>query len=214
MRLAHTIVLATLNLDKFDEFKELFAAYPTLVLEPAAKQVRNSEGLKFVEKHDSYLENAVAKARLCNHASHYPALADDSGIEVEALGGKPGVHSHRYASPKAGMSQDQANTELLLKEIQAAGKSVEGTPARFVATLALVVEGILLHATGILEGTLTNRPRGTQGFGYDPIFIPKGSDKTFAEMTSPEKNKISHRAKALKNLMNQIEANGIVLAKP
>ena len=86
--------------------------------------------------------------------------------------------------------------------------------ARFVCTLALVVEGILLHATGVLEGTISDAPRGTNGFGYDPIFIPKGSSRTFAEMTNAEKNMISHRAKALQELMAKVKGHGVVFIKP
>jgi len=78
----------------------------------------------------------------------------------------------------------------------------------------LVVEGLLVHSTGVLEGTIAETPRGTEGFGYDPIFIPKGSQKTLAEMSTTEKNSISHRALAAQNLMTQLQARGIVLAKP
>jgi len=210
MRLSNKILLATLNRNKFEEFQSLFSAYPDIELIPAEQILRNPEGLKFAERHDTYLENAVAKARLANQGSHYATLADDSGIEVMALEGRPGPRSHRYASPKAGMSQDQANVELMLSELK--GKT--NRDARFVCTLALLIEGIMIHATGILEGTLIDTPRGTHGFGYDPIFIPNGSAKTFAEMTDGEKNTISHRAKALNELMTQIKGHGIVIAKP
>jgi XTP/dITP diphosphohydrolase len=210
MRLSHRILLATLNHDKFEEFKSLFSSYPDIELVPADQVLRNAENLKFVERHDTYLENAIAKARLANHGAHYPCLADDSGIEVEALGGKPGVRSHRYATAKAGMTQDQANIELLLREI----KGTSQRNARFVCTLALLVEGVMIHSTGILEGTLIDTPRGAHGFGYDPVFIPKGSAKTLAEMTEGEKNTISHRAKALHELMAQVKSHGMVFAKP
>jgi XTP/dITP diphosphohydrolase len=209
MRLVKQVLLATENRGKFDEFKTLFTSYPEVDLRMANQFLRNTEGLQFVERYDTYLENALAKARFVNQGAHYPSLADDSGLEVEALGGKPGVRSHRYASPKAGLTQDEANTQLMLKEV--AGKS---RSAKFTCTLAFLVEGILLHATGTLEGTIADAPRGTHGFGYDPIFIPKGSSKTLAEMTQAEKNAISHRAVALKLLMDQIRQNGIVIAKP
>lgn len=210
MRLSNRVLLATLNRDKFEEFQELLSAYPEVELVRAEDLIRNPTGLQFAERHDTYLENAVAKARLANHASHYPSLADDSGLEVDALKGRPGVRSHRYATPKPRMSQDQANVELLLTEM----KNSETRTARFVCTLALVIEGVLLHSTGILEGTIATAPRGAQGFGYDPVFIPKGSSKSLAEMTSVEKNAISHRAKALHDLMAQVKAHGLVFAKP
>lgn len=210
MRLANQIVLATLNEDKFDEFKALFSAYPEIELLKATRILRNPERLSHAERHDTYLENSMAKARLAHMGCHYPCLADDSGLEVQALEGKPGVRSHRYATPKAGKSQDDANNELLLSEL----KSATTRNARFVCTLVLVIEGILIHSTGVLEGTLLDTPRGSQGFGYDPLFVPKGQSKTLAEMSDAEKNSISHRAKALHDLMAQVKAHGIVFAKP
>ncbi len=210
MRLSNKLVLASLNRDKFEEFKSLLSAYPDIELVRAEQLVRNPSGLQFAEKHDTYLENATAKARLCNLGSHYPSLGDDSGLEVLALEGRPGVKSHRYATPVAGMSQDEANTRKLLQELQ----GHTHREARFVCWLSLVIEGIMIHASGTLEGTILDAPRGTHGFGYDPVFIPKGSGKTLAEMNAGEKNSISHRAKALHELMTQIQGHGIVFAKP
>jgi XTP/dITP diphosphohydrolase len=210
MRLSNKILLATLNRNKYEEFRTLFSAYPDIELVMADQFLRNPEKLALVETHDTYLENAIAKARLANQGAHYPALADDSGLEVEALGGKPGVRSHRYASFQAGLSQDQANTQKLLSEI--AGKP--SRVARFTCTLALLMEGIMIQATGTLEGTITDTAKGTNGFGYDPVFVPKGSSRTFAEMTDAEKNMISHRAKALHELMAKVKAHGLVFAKP
>lgn len=210
MRLSNQIVLATLNRGKYEEFCALMKAYPEIELFMADQLVRNPAGLQFVEQHSTYWENAAAKARLINQASHYPALADDSGLEVAALEGRPGVRSHRFATPKAGMSQDEANNQHLLSEL----KSAKDRSARFVCCLTLVIEGILLHATGTLEGTLLEKPRGSHGFGYDPLFVPTGETRTLAEMTSEEKNVISHRAKALHQLMSQVKAHGIVFAKP
>jgi XTP/dITP diphosphohydrolase len=210
MRLSNKVLLATTNRHKFEEFKTLLSAYddPELDLVPAEELVKNPERLGLVERHDTYLENAVAKARLANGCAHYPTLADDSGLEVEGLDGKPGVRSHRFATPKAGMTQDEANIQFLLSEL--GNKSHH---ARFVCTLSLVIEGIMIHATGSLEGTIIDKPRGSNGFGYDPIFVPHGSDKTFAEMTDSEKNRISHRKKALDQLMAQVKSLGIQFVK-
>ena len=210
MRLSNKVLLATTNRNKFEEFCTLLTAYPEIELVPAEALVRNPQQLEFVERHDTYLENAVAKARLANQACHYPSLADDSGLEVKALGGKPGVRSHRYASPKPRMSQDEANVNFLLSEMKASASR----EAQFVCTLALVIEGILLHSTGTLEGSIALAPRGINGFGYDSVFIPKESNKTLAEMTNSEKNAISHRLKALQELMVQVKSHGIVFAKP
>jgi XTP/dITP diphosphohydrolase len=172
--------------------------------------VRNASRMGQAETHKTYMENAVAKARLINLGAHYPALGDDSGLEVLALEGRPGVRSHRYAIPRAGVPQDQANVELLLSELKGKGQR----DARFVCSLALVIEGILVQGTGVLEGTIAETPRGTTGFGYDPVFIPKGSSQTLAEMGDAAKNKISHRAQALEALMRELTAKGITLAKP
>lgn len=210
MRLANKIVLATLNRGKFEEMKALLTAYPEVELLPAEQIIRNPEKLQFVERYNTYFENAMAKARLTNQGCHYPCLADDSGLEVEGLNGKPGVRSHRYATPKPNLSQDQANIELLLSEL-GGGKSRN---AKFVCTLVLLIEGIMIQATGTLEGAIADKPRGNNGFGYDPVFIPRGANKTLAEMSESEKNAISHRTHAVQGLMGQIKNHGIVFAKP
>ena len=209
MRTSNRIVLASTNREKFEEFTALLSTYPELQLIPAEELIRNAGNLKFAERHETYLENSIAKARQANGACHYPALADDSGLECEGLGGRPGVRSHRYASPRPKMSQDQANVALLLEELKGKPRA-----ARFVCTLALVVEGISVTATGILEGEIADAPRGSNGFGYDPVFIPKGSNRTLAEMTSAEKNALSHRFRALQELMAQVKIHGITFVKP
>jgi XTP/dITP diphosphohydrolase len=210
MRLSNKVVLATLNRGKYEEFLDLLKPYPEIELVTTDQLIRNPAGLSFAERHSTYWENAAAKARLINQASHYPTLADDSGLEVTALKGRPGVRSHRFATPKAGISQDEANNQLLLSEL----KGAQDRSAKFICCLALVIEGILIHATGTLEGSILEQPRGTHGFGYDPLFLPQGETRTLAQMTQAEKNAISHRAKALQQLMSQVRAHGIVFAKP
>jgi XTP/dITP diphosphohydrolase len=212
MRVCNQIVLASLNPHKFLEFRSLLTQQPELELLSIEGLIRNATKLDDVENHDTYLENAMAKARLANRGCHYPCLGDDSGLEVAALQGRPGVRTRRYAIAKAGQSQDQANIEKLLSELQ--GKPNAERQARFVATLALVIEGISISATGVLEGTIADAPRGTHGFGYDPIFIPKGSNLTLAEMSAGEKNSISHRGRALTELLLVARAKGIQFAKP
>lgn len=209
MRISQKIIIATHNRDKYEEFRALFSAYPEFEPIPAGEIIRNPEKLKYVENHSTYLENAISKARFANLASHYPVIADDSGLEVEALEGRLGVRSHRYAPPQPGVSQTDANIALLLKELAHKPRN-----ARFVCTLAMVIEGILLHATGTLDGTIAEAPRGKNGFGYDSVFIPRGSTKTFAEMSEGEKNSISHRAKALHDLIAQVKSHGIVVSRP
>ena len=210
MRISPKLVLATLNRHKFEEFQDILKVYPEIQLTPVRRMIRNPEKLEKAEQFSSYIENATAKARIANLGCHYPALADDSGLEVEALCGRPGVHTYRYAPPQPKLSQDEANIQRLLKEL----KTAPQRRARFVCTLALVVEGVLIQATGTLEGTIAEAPRGQDGFGYDPVFIPQGQDKTLAEMSAEEKNRISHRAIAVHDLMKNIKSLGLVLAKP
>lgn len=212
MRIVNQIVLASLNPHKLFEFRSLLAQFPEIELLPVQEMIRNASSIDSVETHDNYADNALAKARLANRGCHYPCLADDSGLEVTVLGGRPGVKTRRYATAKPGQSQDAANIEKLLSELQ--GKPELERQARFVATLALSLEGISFHATGILEGTIATAPRGTNGFGYDPIFIPKGQSRTLAEMTDAEKNSISHRARALQELMSLARLRGIQFARP
>ena len=139
-----------------------------------------------------YAENAIAKARFYALSTGLCALADDSGLEVEALGGAPGVFSARYAGEGA---SDAQRRELLLSEL---GGNVDRR-ARFVAAVAIArPDGEILNVSeGICVGTLTFAPRGEGGFGYDPLFVPDGYDQTFAELSETVKNRISHRARAL-----------------
>jgi len=146
------------------------------------------------ENATTYAENAIEKARFYALSTGLCALADDSGLEVEALGGAPGVFSARYAGDNA---SDADRRALLLAELSKVGAA--NRRARFVSAVALAhPDGEVLNLSeGICEGTLTFAPRGTNGFGYDPLFIPDGYDKTFAELPDTIKNRISHRARAL-----------------
>jgi len=149
------------------------------------------------ENADTYAENAIAKAQFYARATGLPALADDSGLEVEALGGAPGVLSARYAGEHA---TDADRRSLLLSELTKTGS--DNRRARFVCAIAITaVDGTLLHQSeGICNGSITSAPRGTSGFGYDPLFLPNGYDQTFAELSDEVKNQISHRARALMRL--------------
>jgi XTP/dITP diphosphohydrolase len=208
MRLCDKIVLASMNPQKWEEFRVLFATYPEVEITSPEGMLRNPDKLAFVEIYSTYLENAIAKSRLVNQATHYPSLADDTGLEVDALQGAPGVRSFRFASPPSA----EANRNLLLQKL--AEKRGAPRTARFVTALALTLEGLLLHAQGTLEGAISETPRGGGGFGYDSIFIPKGQMKTLAELTATEKNEISHRAIAVHQLMQAVRSNGIVFVKP
>ena len=179
------------------------------------------------ENADTYAENAIAKAQFYARATGLPALADDSGLEVEALDGAPGVLSARYAGEHA---TDADRRELLLSELAKTGRDnrrtlhenrstgrknpsavSENRRARFVCAIAIAgVDGELLKVTeGICEGTITFAPRGTSGFGYDPLFVPDGYNQTFAELPDEVKNRISHRARALLKLRDFLSHGSI-----
>ena len=159
------------------------------------------------ENADTYAENAIAKARFYAMATGMCALADDSGLEVSALGGAPGVFSARYAGENA---SDADRRELLLMELERIGD--RDRRARFVSVVAIATaDGQVLNISeGICEGVITFAPRGDGGFGYDPLFIPDGHSQTFAELSDDIKNVISHRARALnsaKELLKSLADN-------
>lgn len=150
------------------------------------------------ESGDTYLENAHIKARAVAEATGEAALADDSGIEVDALGGAPGPRSARYAGDGA---TDEENLRALLRAV--AGVPGPGRTARYRAVAALAWPGgKAVWAEGVCEGVLRTKPKGEGGFGYDPIFEPEGWDRTIAELSPEEKDRISHRGRALRALRN------------
>jgi len=150
----------------------------------------------------TFLENALLKARHAARITGLPALADDSGIEVDALGGRPGVHSARYAGESA---SDLDNLIKLLEELR--DVPPEKRTARYQCVIVLVRtadDPQPVVATGTWEGTILSVPRGTGGFGYDPIFLPAGMNRSAAELSAEEKNAVSHRAQALRRLVAQL----------
>jgi XTP/dITP diphosphohydrolase len=151
-----------------------------------------------VEDRNTFEGNAVKKALEAAGCTGRPALADDSGLEVDALEGKPGVLSARYA-PDAKSGNDPKNYEKLLADLERVAD--ERRTARFVCCIALAFsDGRVETFFGRAEGRINRAPRGQQGFGYDPVFLPAGFDRTFAEMTATEKDALSHRGKALGKL--------------
>lgn len=186
------IVMATENKRKFEEMAEMLAGLP---LEPIFWGALAGRP-KIYEGSFSYRDNAEKKAVTAANFSGLMALADDSGIELEALGWRPGPFSSRFFG--AGLD-DQAKNEKLLQLLDDADDERRG--AKFVCVLALAKQG---HPTmlfeGHCEGIIARRPRGLTGFGYDPIFIPAGYQQTFAELGEALKNRISHRAKAFEKL--------------
>lgn len=190
------VVLATRNAGKLAEV--------VAIVGPAA-DVAALEALAGIElppeDGDTYEENALVKGRAVTRAAGVPALADDSGLEVDALGGAPGVRSSRYAGP---VCDPVANSDKLLRELDGVPARARG--ARFVCVAALVIpDGREWLARGEVEGRIADGSRGTGGFGYDPLFIPAGYECTFAEMTSEEKNEISHRTRAFQTIITFLE---------
>jgi XTP/dITP diphosphohydrolase len=163
---------------------------------------------KPVENGKTFEENAILKAIAVSRELPGLVIADDSGLEVDALDGAPGIYSARYAGENA---TNKANIEKLLSELARQNVPAAERQARFRCVIAVASDNKLLRTfEGLVEGTIVDLPRGSRGFGYDPIFQPNGSDQTFAEMAPRLKNKISHRAKAIAALREAIRAGEIV----
>ncbi|MCY8106439.1 XTP/dITP diphosphatase [Bacillus mojavensis] len=191
-------IIATHNPGKVKEFKE--------ILEPRGYEVKSLAEIGFTEEIEetgqTFEENAILKAEAVAKAVNKMVIADDSGLSVDNLGGRPGVYSARYAGEQ---KDDQANIDKVLSELK--GIEKEQRTARFRCALAVSIPGEETKTVeGHVEGYIAEEPKGEYGFGYDPIFIVKDKDKTMAELTSDEKNKISHRADALKKLSKLLEA--------
>ena len=154
-----------------------------------------------VESGTTFEENALIKARAGFAASGLATLADDSGLEVDVLNRMPGVRSARWAG---GHGDDAENLALLIRQL--GDVEAERRTARFVCAMALVHSGGETVLRGVIEGRLADRPRGANGFGYDPIFVPLGETRTAAELSAEEKDAISHRGRALRAIIPQIAA--------
>lgn len=191
MTFMHRIVIASRNKGKIAEFKELLRDLPAEILTltdfPSIPEIQ--------ETGSSFRENALLKARAVTAATGLIALADDSGLEVDYLGGAPGVYSSRYA----GRAQDDgANNRKLLAALE--GVPLHKRTARFRCVIAIITpEGGEYLSEGICEGRIALAPRGEGGFGYDPLFLVPSLGKTFAELGPEVKNRISHRAQAMRN---------------
>lgn len=183
------LVLATHNKGKIAEMSDILAPYVGKVL--SANDIEFSEP---EETGKTFVENALLKARSACEETGLPALADDSGLCVNALNGQPGIYSARWAG-------EEKDFEMAMGFLDAKLDGVEDRSAYFIAVLALVFPNGEEHIfEGRCEGNLIWPPSGDKGFGYDPMFVPEGKRLTFAEMEPDEKRKISHRAKALEKL--------------
>lgn len=195
------IVLATGNKGKLREMQQVLSPLGYDVVSQGDFAVPEAEetGLSFVE-------NAIIKARNAARHTGLPAIADDSGLEVDALGGEPGIYSARYAGPGAG---DADNNAKLLAELAARG--VQDARARFQCVLVFMrhaQDPVPLVAQGSWEGVILAQPRGDNGFGYDPLFLVPAEGCTSAELPPARKNALSHRGQALALLVAQLRARG------
>lgn len=187
------VVLATNNAKKLAELRRVLAAEGIEVLGLADVAAYPEPE----ETETTFEGNALLKARACVAATGLPALADDSGLAVDALGGMPGVRSARWAGPGA---SDEENLQLVLRQL--ADLPDARRTARFVCALALALpDGRTGLTFGEVTGRLAREPQGTNGFGYDPIFRPDGHDRTTAQMSAGEKDAISHRGRAIRAMV-------------
>jgi XTP/dITP diphosphohydrolase len=194
------LLLASGNQGKLRELRTILDGLPVELVGLAEAGL--GEPPEVEETGDTFLENALLKGRAYAAWSGLAAVADDSGLEVDALGGAPGVRSARYAGPGAG---DQANLDKLLAELT--GVPPERRTARFRCAAVLVdPEAGEWHAEAAWEGRLLDAPRGSGGFGYDPVFLPDGWELTSAEVDQAAKDAASHRGKAFRALRPAIEA--------
>ncbi len=182
------ICFASKNSKKLDEIR---AALKGKIEVLSLNDLGHDDDLE--ETGSTLLENAFQKARFINQKFGIDCFADDTGLEVQALDGEPGVYSGRFAGePRS----DERNVKLLLKKLE----NVSDRSARFVTVIALILEGKEYKFEGEVVGEITHEKSGTGGFGYDPVFSPSGYTDTFAELSMEEKNSISHRGKAVRKL--------------
>jgi XTP/dITP diphosphohydrolase len=194
-----TIALATHNPHKLRELDRICADWPVGWVSVVTRDPADFPDVD--ETGTTYLDNALLKARATAEALGIPALADDSGIEVDALGGRPGPRSARYAGEQA---SDEENLSALIQAIR--GIPAAGRTARYRCVAALAYpDGAVEHQEGVCEGTLRTAPAGDGGFGYDPIFTPVGWDVTMAELSDEQKDRISHRGRAFRALREALQ---------
>jgi len=184
---SRVVVLATHNAHKVVELREILGAQLGDI------ELIGYDGPELVEDGATFAENALIKARAAHLHTGLPAIADDSGISVDALGGEPGIHSARYA----GTRDDRDNRMLLLERL---GGTADRT-ARFECAAAFVMDGFEHVELGVWPGRVLEGERGTYGFGYDPVFSPEGMDGSSAELTPEQKNAVSHRSRAFRKLL-------------
>jgi XTP/dITP diphosphohydrolase len=184
----HTLIFATNNRNKVAEIQSLVGPnFEIIPLKEAGIEI------DIPEPHDQLEANALEKAMTIFNLTNQACFSEDTGLEIAALGGAPGVKSARYAGEN---SNPQANIDLVLNKM----KGVENRTAQFRTVICLIWENQTYYFEGICKGQILNNMQGENGFGYDPIFMPDGASKSFANMTMAEKNQFSHRKKAVAQL--------------
>ena len=194
------ILLATTNPGKLRELKEIIGGIGLDVI-----GLDDDESTDEIEIGASFTENALLKARHYHQLSRLPTIADDSGLEVDALAGAPGINSARYAGPN---SNDADRIARLLSELKAVPP--ERRQARFVCVAAIVWDGGEQSFRGEASGVILEAPRGQNGFGYDPVFFDPVLGKTFAELTQSEKAQVSHRGRAFRKIGAWLTESGVL----
>ena len=191
------IVLATHNEDKCAEMTAMLDEFPIQLISledfPEIGEIK--------ENGSSLEENALIKARTVHSITKLLSWADDTGLEVDALGGKPGVYSARYAGENCSYSD---NVQKLLQKME--NIPADKRNAHFRTAIALIGENMELVSEGVVEGMITTKPKGVGGFGYDPVFYVLDKNKTYSEMKMTEKNQISHRGKAIQNMIKLLQS--------
>lgn len=183
-----TLIFASNNKHKAEEIRKILDdQFRIITLREAGIEAQ------IPEPHDSFHENALEKSRFIHQLTGADCFSEDSGLEVTALQGQPGVHSARYAGEGA---SDRDNVQKLLLTMT----DCNDRSARFRTVISLIIDNKELFFEGACSGRITQSPSGENGFGYDPVFVPEGEDRTFAEMNMEEKSKISHRKKAVQQM--------------
>lgn len=195
----YELILATNNKHKLKEVREILSPHKITVY---GLNDLNLKPKDVEENADTYAGNALIKAKSIQELTTMPIIADDSGLEIEAMDNQPGLHSARFAEQYGG---HENAIKIILENL----KKKDNRKARFVCDIILLNEGDKsLLFEGIVPGHIAEEPYGEGGFGYDPIFIADELNKTYAEMSQEEKNKVSHRGKALKKLLTYLKING------
>lgn len=201
------VLLATRSAGKLRELRPLFAAAAMEIVSLDDVKIPETPAEDSLETATTFEENAVAKVRHFHRVSGLPTVADDSGLEVTALGGAPGVYSKRWSERPdlSGQSLDDANNALLLRRLEHS----EDRSARYVCVAACCADGVEFVERGEVGGVITREPRGSGGFGYDPYFESSELGKTFGEVSMEAKATVSHRARAFAKLLQRLQKNAV-----